>query len=149
MKDTENVKITFFSEFYGGNEPAIVFSGSSKALEKFSIFLSNLRLGNSEAIHLNEVSLFDVAINIHLCLEIRPTLLGMKRKQMSEDRFYIWGITKEIAEYFSKLIASVAKSSNPSHQYLDSDALDEVHVVVSKDEIPSNLLDVERSRKIN
>jgi hypothetical protein len=132
------VKFAYISDFYE-SEAAIVFAGSAASLNKFATMLLDLAHGKQrQNIHSNEIDLFESVRATNIWLEITSLPYGMKRIQKDENATaFAWGIAPERAALFSELVRAVAESNVPCHHYLDSGWVDEVLVVVSKDEYPT------------
>jgi hypothetical protein len=127
----DKVYFGFFEDFL---DPTILFLGSSEALRKFADFLNSLGIASQNEFHLNELPLFVAARNTNIWLERVENPYGMKRITNYDPATFRWGISKKLATSFATSLQSVIFSDKPCHQYLDTNAMDDVIVLVSKGE---------------
>lgn len=128
----------YLPDFYY-SEPAIVLLGDELSLSKLVQFLREIATRPSFGpIALSELSFMRPWRRTHIILNVSGRALGMKRAAGSAA--FTWHLSQETAQRFADLVDGVATSVGPSHNYLETDASDEIVVIVSKGEHPTDIL---------
>lgn len=122
----DKIYFGFFKEFHN---PTILFSGNAQAFVAFRDLFKNYSNKVGESVNFKDISTFAKA-NVDVVLKILPHATGMKK---INDELYEWGLSPKECESFAKELSNFASAIDGDgfHQYLDSDTLDDVEVVVS------------------
>ena len=131
-KSSATVNLIFIPEFYLNEEDVILFAGTQEILMQFSYILE--KCSYSVVDDFSWQKSYRPWKNTKVKLVLSEVEKGMRFNQLDEKPSFTWTVSKERLKEFIKLIREVANSQGPSHHYLDCDNLDEVTVVVSKDE---------------
>ena len=141
MTHEHKVISRYFPDFKG--EPVVLFVGNRAALQKLAEFLEALAQSRKQAQKvLDDKQPFATKHKLPLKVEITTSPYGMRRiDSTSQEVHFEWGISQDIARRFAELTRAVAASDTPCHQYLDSGEIDEITVMVSKDEYDDSLFE--------
>lgn len=139
MTHQHKVSYGYFPDFKG--DSVVLFLGDRVALENLVEFLEALSISREQGKEvLDKKQLFAPEHERRIKVQITPAPCGMRRiNSTSEETHFEWSISKDIAKRFAELTRSVAASDNPCHQYLDAGEIDEITVIVSKDEYDESL----------
>ena len=123
------------------SEPAILFLGDERSLLKLGRFLRELGIAAStRPITLEELAFMRPSRNTKITVRVSEPALGMRRAAETEPASFTWYLSRQTARHFADLIDGVATSVRPSHNYLETDCSDDIVVVVSKGEYPTDML---------
>lgn len=130
MEDDQSLYVGYFADF---REPTVLFWGSATGLCRLAKFLGCLG-GQDTEVLLTDQSWIQAIGGIRLWVEISDPESGMRQRRRGSPPEFRWRLTAETARRFAELTRPVGESVRPCHQYLDTDCIDEVEVVVSKGE---------------
>jgi hypothetical protein len=139
MTHQHKISSGYFPDFKG--DPAVLFVGDRVALDNLAAFLEALSTSRAQGEKVRDnTQLFATKHTIPLKVKITNSPCGMRRiNSTSEEPHFEWSISKDTARRFAELTRAVAASENPCHQYLDAGEIDEITVMVSKDEYDESL----------
>lgn len=124
------LRSAYFPDFKGG--PTLLFWGDAKAMSDFSDFFRDAGKRPADRIALAAIS--EAVDGNEIFLQRSSSPLGLTKTASGFD----WILDTEALEVFSDLVAMLATSSHPSHQYLDDRKGRGITAMVSRDEYPDN-----------
>lgn len=128
-KNEEKIAFGLVHNFRFG-EPVLLFLGNRLSIILFSEYILNRPLGGA---YISESPLFCAMTDTKVFMRVKQYASGLKLVTRNEANFE-WGLSPEKCSVFSVLLTALADSPSPSHQYLDCNEMDDISVVVSKDE---------------
>lgn len=131
MNNISPLRFGYFKDF---SDPTFLFFGNRASLEALLDALLSLPLRRS--IHIHADSRFASVACEGLTLCLTSVAEGLRRQSNSQSDSFEWRLSSDQALQFAKRVRGVIDAPQPCHDYLETEALDEVVVVVSKDEYP-------------
>ena len=125
------IRFGYFPDFA---DPTLLFWGEAEDLSRFAAFLRDAAPWANGELSLADEPLFRPANRISVVIARTNDRLGLRRRGRGRSATFRWAIDEELARRFADLIEAVARSTGPSHHYLDAPDGDDALVVVSKGE---------------
>ena len=136
MDRNEALRYGYFKDFL---DPTLLFAGNQNTLEALLDALLSLPVRRS--MEINSDSRFRSIAGECLTICLTEKSEGIKHQTHSTPDCFMWSLSGDQVLLFTELIKSVIDSPYPCHCYLETDTLDDVVVVVSKNEYPDEWID--------
>lgn len=130
MSDITPLRFGYFKDFA---DPTFMFYGQGASLGALQDALQSLP--KQGCIKLDEDSRFARVASERVSLCLTPVSQGFRQRAGASDCFE-WRLSGDQAMQFAQLIKGVIDSPQPCHEYLEIGTVDDVVIVVSKDEYP-------------
>ena len=129
------LRYAYFSDLKFG--PKFLFWGSPSDMSRLREALDQVANGVS-SLPLSSLPSSKSVDGSTVVLKAVPRTSGF-RKTLRGQLDFDWGLDRETALQFSEMVAVLATSKRPGHQYLESIRSEDVTVMVSCDEYPDDL----------
>jgi hypothetical protein len=120
----------YFDDFKSG--PKVLLWGDREAMQKLAALLRAASIGHGP---LGLDSFSEAVDGRSIVIEPTSRSYGM----ISQDGWFRWGLDPETSSQFAEMIDVLAEVKEPGHQYLECGVLDEIVVMVARDEYPADL----------
>jgi hypothetical protein len=131
MDKNEVLRYGYFKDF---SDPTLLFAGNRNTLEALLDALLSLSVRRFMEISSDPRFRSFAGECLTICLTEKSE--GIKHQTHFTPDCFMWGLSGDQVLLFAQRIKSVIDSPNPCHCYLDTDTLDDVLVIVSKNEYP-------------
>ena len=125
------IQFGYFPDFA---DPTVLFWGEAEDLSRFAAFLREAASWTNGELSLADQPLFRPVNRISVVIARTSERLGLRRRRRGRSATFRWAMDEELTRRFADLIEAVARSTEPSHHYLDAPDGDDALVIVSKGE---------------